>query len=1633
MAAVPSELINEARHFAANPRQYTDEALVKRGADIVAAAHYPVRIEVRGVIENEGVTQGAAQVAARGIFGDFKEIAVRRVEKKLKSSIGLVTKSSGKATIELTAARVDKALPLAYMAQHFDVILEMMRYKPGAHMNAKLTRTLIAVDGDGTLLKAPYKMTIPTLSESETSAELVKYLEAGGVVLLVSANDLKRSEARLIIGNALPEELRNRVLVAANGGSSLAYFDERGRLSEMEGYRLHALEDLRRSKGEIDLDLIYIGDDAKTDGNDYPAFTKVGFDRALVVTHLKRYKVSDKLKANYVGGQESGTRAILRAINGLLSERRPQSIDYLFTPENIKNIVYQSRKVLTSEARGSSPVAGKTIAAAGKTRDLSAKTAASSPVSRFDAFIEKIAVRAYQGKRHSELDSYNEHTSGVRDIVARLTNDELVLAAARLHNVELARLKGELKGISKEKRDRIIYLVERVNLISNLPYQPMSQDRLNIQYPMDMIIRLAQEPAVMFLVLADKLQTSIKAYGAEKKPVIKEVRYLYAPLAERLGMSRMAKDLSDQVYRLEYPDQYTVLKQDIDTLVAKLTMGSIDRHQVEDILKERFTKEFAFLSSQFGIEYRVRVRIKGEAASWRKMERKPEEYETFNDLRDIFGVTIIVKGGMVELYRALAHVFDFVSRKYTVVRAPEQKEYKLEGWKPAVNMHIDFIDQKKLPYELQLVTAEDYEILRSGLPAHWKFKEQEGKKGKRFDAPSVLLTSDMAENFRIVHDSIAHYEYVSVPMKDRHQPGRPLVYRTLRVEAGAKIVDVIEQVIKQSVVLKGREAKDVEAKVLAVGSYNLGSYNRPALPKVKPLKTKVQTGDLIIIDELFSDSNPYNHRNPKDASKNKRSSSPVREGGKTVASPVSKRMTFAEFMTQAQTEYYSQAAQIGRDKDFTTFVESPRTAKYFGYAMARQVTEMWERMGRPEKFSVVEMGAGNGTLAAHVLAYIKERQPAFYAALEYVIIDLSTNLREVQAEKLTAFNGKVRWIAKSALDFDQTDLNDIEGVFLSNELIDDLPGHRLKVVDGQLKEIYVAVTEQGYADEIGELSSDELRDYAASRGVQLPEGTEIFVQPSIGSWQRAMAASLKRGFVISVDYGGKTEENASRGGHAVWSGRQEHISIEEIYAQAGKVNITGLVNFYAVAEAGRKFGLLPQGMTYQRDWLWNLDEDLVHLSDWAEQEVATSFEFKVLVQSKGLPERVALTGLKETASDRRFEYLFGKPVTIVLPASQAAGAYVVYTESNSFREIPVEIIQSGSRKVADYIKNHFGYSYSSFPSVEEVRDGKIRIKREQLTDVVIRNAKGEIIFNGAEFFAAAPELTQQWALTKRDFGAKFASRVDINQAEIEPVATEFVLTAEKTLTAQDASSSSPLTLKVNIATPDELFNQLELWQKEQTAKTGEASYELLLQVPFWSRTMAASPKGYLLKAVQGEKVLGFAFYVRRENTVTLKDLVVNPAARRSGVGRALVSEIMVQNPKARLLTDPVSENTRQFYSTIGFTTRADGTMQIFTEDGISRPTTLKVSAPIKVQVRSVEVKLAGYTVKMMAKTTASTPIKGLSKEIIPVGDLVHLAHQLSSSPIHIDNGESGPTPNGVNGIGKIFKAKDAEGSDHPGV
>ncbi|MEN9231209.1 MAG: SAM-dependent methyltransferase [Thermostichus sp. DG02_5_bins_236] len=314
------------------------------------------------------------------------------------------------------------------------------------------------------------------------------------------------------------------------------------------------------------------------------------------------------------------------------------------------------------------------------------------------------------------------------------------------------------------------------------------------------------------------------------------------------------------------------------------------------------------------------------------------------------------------------------------------------------------------------------------------------------------------------------------------------------------------------------------------------------------------------------------------------------------------RVTFAQFMEWALYEpewgYYEQGSPIGPD-----YLTSPHLAADFAQLLAEQMRQFWQILGSPSVFSVIEMGAGSGQLAWDWLTYVQRSHSQFWQALDYRILERSATLRRLQQERLTAFIDKVSWWEGAThQDGDGIPDQSVTGCFFSNELVDAFPVHRVQVQGGALWEIYVEVGESGLREVLGELSTPALREYFVRLGIPIetyPEGYQTEVNLKALDWLEWLARKLRRGYVLTLDYGHTAERYYSphRSQGTLLAYRQ-HSSHTDPYVQVGSQDLTAHVDFTTLQQVGETLGLKMLGWTRQSSFLvcLGLTERLAALS-----------------------------------------------------------------------------------------------------------------------------------------------------------------------------------------------------------------------------------------------------------------------------------------------------------------------------------------------------------------------------------------------------------------------------------------------------
>ncbi len=295
------------------------------------------------------------------------------------------------------------------------------------------------------------------------------------------------------------------------------------------------------------------------------------------------------------------------------------------------------------------------------------------------------------------------------------------------------------------------------------------------------------------------------------------------------------------------------------------------------------------------------------------------------------------------------------------------------------------------------------------------------------------------------------------------------------------------------------------------------------------------------------------------------------------------RITFAEYMDlvlyHPQHGYYAtNQVKIGAQGDFFT---SPHLGADFGELLAEQFVEMWQILSYPVPFTLVEMGAGQGILAADILRYSQRQYPDFFDAIEYIIVEKSPALKKEQQQRLREL--PIRWCA-----IEEIPTESIIGCCFSNELVDALPVHQFLIENGQLREIYVT-TQDGinFVEVAAEISTNELIKYFELVEIDLmsssyTDGYRSEVNLAALDWLNTVANKLQSGYLLTVDYGYTASRYYSPGRDGgTLQCYYQHAHHNNPYINIGRQDITAHVNFTALECWGELCGLQKIGFTQQ--------------------------------------------------------------------------------------------------------------------------------------------------------------------------------------------------------------------------------------------------------------------------------------------------------------------------------------------------------------------------------------------------------------------------------------------------------------------
>ena len=292
------------------------------------------------------------------------------------------------------------------------------------------------------------------------------------------------------------------------------------------------------------------------------------------------------------------------------------------------------------------------------------------------------------------------------------------------------------------------------------------------------------------------------------------------------------------------------------------------------------------------------------------------------------------------------------------------------------------------------------------------------------------------------------------------------------------------------------------------------------------------------------------------------------------------KITFAEFMEIAlywpQGGYYTGREPVGAQGDYYT---SPAVHPAFGALIAVQLFQMWQELGSPSPFTVLELGAGNGLLCRDVTTYAKYLPQGFPASLRYICLE------QRLTAPLESGVAAARRVLAQGLPF-----KGLEGCILSNEYLDAFAVHQVVMTGEGLKEVYVGLEDDDLVEITGELSEPGLAGRFTDLRITLAERQTAEINLALDRWAHDVAGALDRGFALTIDYGRTAPDlydpvARTRGTLVTY---HQHVQTDAPLTRIGQQDITAQVDFTSVTQAGKRAGLNSLGLVAQREFLSNL-------------------------------------------------------------------------------------------------------------------------------------------------------------------------------------------------------------------------------------------------------------------------------------------------------------------------------------------------------------------------------------------------------------------------------------------------------------
>ncbi|HYT68033.1 MAG TPA: bifunctional (p)ppGpp synthetase/guanosine-3',5'-bis(diphosphate) 3'-pyrophosphohydrolase [Vicinamibacterales bacterium] len=366
--------------------------------------------------------------------------------------------------------------------------------------------------------------------------------------------------------------------------------------------------------------------------------------------------------------------------------------------------------------------------------DLIEKVRTTNPDADVELLRRAYVFSAYEHKgqvRHSG-EPYLVHPLEVADLLADMKLDVVAVAAGLLHDIvedtqtPIERIK-ELFGAD------IAHVVEGVTKLGAIPFS--SSEERQAENFRKMLLAMVDDIRVILVKLADRLHNMRTLHHLPEERRIKiaqETRDIYAPIANRLGMSKVKNELEELAFKYLEPKAYEALRQEVEAR----------RRATEGLIDELINNVSAKLAEAQVPIIHIDGRIKRLFSIHQKLKRQKIDLDQVYD----FMALRIVTNSIKDCYAALGIIHQTWSpvpgRIKDFIAMPRPNGYQ--------SLHTSVVSERGFPFEVQIRTAEMHRVAEEGIAAHWKYKE--GRHGADRDEQYFLWLRQLLEFQQEVRD-----------------------------------------------------------------------------------------------------------------------------------------------------------------------------------------------------------------------------------------------------------------------------------------------------------------------------------------------------------------------------------------------------------------------------------------------------------------------------------------------------------------------------------------------------------------------------------------------------------------------------------------------------------------------------------------------------------------------------------------------------------------------------------------------------------------------------------------------------------------------------------------------------------------